>query len=71
MSKDAADRYEKKYEHYDMEILGWKYNMTNIQAAMLLNQLEKIENRLEKREALCMNYEKEFSGICIWSNFSG
>ena len=33
MSKEAADRYSKKYEHWDMEILGWKYNMDNIQAA--------------------------------------
>ena len=43
MSKGAADRYSKRYEHWDMEMLGWKYNMSNIQAALLLYQLENIE----------------------------
>lgn len=63
MSKDAADRYAKKYEHYDMEMLGWKYNMTNIQAAMMLHQLEKLEERRQRREELYRRYEEVFSGI--------
>jgi len=63
MSKNAIERYEKKYEHYDMEMLGWKYNMTNIQAAMMLHQLEKLERRLQKREKLCRRYEEAFSEL--------
>ena len=39
MSKNAADRYHGKYEHWDMVALGWKANLTNIQAAMLRPQL--------------------------------
>lgn len=63
MSKNAADRYAKKYEHYDMEMLGWKYNMTNIQAAMMLHQLTRLEERLALREELCLRYEEAFSEI--------
>lgn len=63
MSKSAAERYSKKYQHYDMEFLGWKYNMTNIQAAMLLNQLDKIEERLKKREKICQIYNNAFKNI--------
>jgi dTDP-4-amino-4,6-dideoxygalactose transaminase len=60
MSKGASERYTRKYEHWDMELLGWKYNMNNIQAAMLLNQLENIEFNLQKRESICKTYEAAF-----------
>lgn len=60
MSKGAADRYSKRYEHWDMEILGWKYNMDNIQAALLLYQLENIEKYWQRREEICRTYEKAF-----------
>jgi len=39
MSKTAADRHREGYQHWDMEIPGWKYNMSNIQAAFLLPQM--------------------------------
>ncbi len=58
MSKGASERYSKKYEHWDMEVLGWKYNMDNIQAALLLNQLENIEKYWHKREEICQMYEQ-------------
>jgi len=63
MSKGAADRYHKKYEHWDMELLGWKYNMFDIQAALLINQLEKIESRLQRREEICRRYEDAFADV--------
>jgi len=66
MSKGAAERYSKRYEHWDMEMLGWKCNMSNIQAALLLNQLENIEKRWQRREQICQMYEeafKEDSGV--------
>ncbi|MBN2384470.1 DegT/DnrJ/EryC1/StrS family aminotransferase [bacterium] len=51
ISKEAADRYSGPYQHWDMITLGWKYNMDNIQAALLLPQLPKIETRwLRRRE---------------------
>jgi dTDP-4-amino-4,6-dideoxygalactose transaminase len=61
MSKGAAERYSKKYEHWDMEILGWKYNMDNIQAALLLGQLDRIEQNWERRESICRMYEDAFA----------
>lgn len=62
MSKGAAERYSKRYEHWDMEMLGWKYNMSNIQAALLINQVENINGNWERREAICRMYEDAFSG---------
>jgi dTDP-4-amino-4,6-dideoxygalactose transaminase len=60
MSKSAADRYHGKYQHWDMIDLGFKFNMFDIQAAMLLPQFEKMEKNLRRREEICSYYEKEF-----------
>lgn len=62
MSKNAADRYSKKYEHYDMEFLGYKSNMTNIQASLLIHQLEKIDNFLQRKEEISQLYDKGLKG---------
>lgn len=67
MSAGAADRYSKKYEHWDMEVLGWKCNMSNIQAALLLNQLEDIEKHWQRREDICDMYENAFGGNALIS----
>ena len=42
---------------------GWKYNMDNIQAALLLPQLEKIDKTWEKRLSLYNRYCEEISNI--------
>lgn len=60
MSKGAADRYTKRFEHYDMFFLGYKCNMTNIQAALLLRQLENIEVFREKKEEISKLYDEGF-----------
>jgi len=60
MTKGAAERYSGRYEHWDMELLGWKYNMSNIQAAILLNQLDSVETFWQRRENICQEYEKAF-----------
>ncbi len=63
MSKSAADRYASAYKHWDMELLGYKCNMNDIQAAMLLPQLERIETILEQKEKICRKYEQAFAEI--------
>jgi len=63
IDKGAADRYTKRYRHWDMQVLGWKYNMDNIQAALLIGQLEKIEKLWKKRNDICCRYEDAFEKI--------
>jgi UDP-4-amino-4-deoxy-L-arabinose-oxoglutarate aminotransferase len=58
MTKTAADRAREGYQHWDMVMLGWKYNMDNIQAAMLLPQLDRLEATWEKRERLAQTYRR-------------
>lgn len=53
VTKSAWDRYGPGgYKHWDVVRLGWKYNMSDIQAALGLAQLEDMEAWLAKRELL-------------------
>lgn len=63
IDKSAIDRYTKRYQHYDMPVLGWKYNMDNIQAALLIGQLERIDELWKKRDYLWRLYEDELRDI--------
>ncbi len=62
MNKSAADRYSARFKHYDMEMLGYKCNMFDVQAAMLLPQLTMLNERLARREYICQRYEAGFRG---------
>lgn len=63
IDKSALDRYTKVYEHWDMPVLGWKYNMDNIHAALLIGQLKKIDELWQKRDKIWRTYEDELAGI--------
>lgn len=51
-SKDALAKSKLGSWEYDIEILGYKCNMTDIQAAIGLSQLERYPNLLKKGENL-------------------
>ncbi len=61
MNKEAASRYTSTYQHWDMLELGYKGNMFDIQAALLLPQTPHVDERLLRREAICRRYEAAFS----------
>lgn len=63
IDRGAADRYTKRYEHWDMPVLGWKYNMDNIQAALLIGQLGRVESLWKRREELWSFYEKTLKTV--------
>jgi len=65
INKDASTRYTKGFQHWDMDILGWKYNISDIQSALLLGQLTKIDKRRKKREKIALFYEKELNKLGI------
>ena len=63
MDKSAADRYTKKYQHWDMPVLGWKYNMDNIDAALLVGQIRRIDQLWERRNKIWNMYEERLRGL--------
>lgn len=63
MSKDAAQRYTGRYQHWDMELLGYKANLPDVLSAMLVKQLGRIDSQCAQREAICKRYEAAFSDV--------
>jgi dTDP-4-amino-4,6-dideoxygalactose transaminase len=63
IDSEASERYTKRYRHWDMPVFGWKYNMDNIQAALLIGQLERIEDLWKKRAALWKRYDEQLHGL--------
>lgn len=57
MTKTAYDRSREGYQHWDMVALGWKYNMDNIHAALLLPQLDRLDATWRKREEVARRYQ--------------
>ena len=64
MSKDGWKRYSKEGSwYYEVHEAGYKFNLSDINAALGLVQLDKIENLNQKRKALVDYYLKNLSKI--------
>ncbi|MBW2990877.1 DegT/DnrJ/EryC1/StrS aminotransferase family protein [Candidatus Woesearchaeota archaeon] len=64
LSQDAWKRYSAEGSwYYEIIMAGYKYNMTDIQAALGLCQLKKLERFNKRRERLAEMYNQEFSKI--------
>jgi UDP-4-amino-4-deoxy-L-arabinose-oxoglutarate aminotransferase len=63
MTATAADRMRDGYRHWDVVVLGWKYNMDNIHAALLLPQLAALDQRRRRRSGIVDRYVQAFAGI--------
>jgi len=51
------------YRHWDMTSLGYKCNMYDLSAALLLPQLARIEKTRKSRERLCKRYDNLLQGL--------
>jgi perosamine synthetase len=64
LSAAAWSRYDKGgWWEYDVTELGYKYNMTDIQAALALAQMGRAEAMRARREAIAARYEEALRGI--------
>ena len=64
MSADAWARFsDAGYKHYQVVEPGYKFNMTDMQAAMGLVQLEKIDAMLTRREELWKLYDERLADL--------
>ena len=62
-SKDALAKSAPGAWRYDVAAAGWKCNMTDIQAAIGLVELERYNREtLPRRKAICSRYEDAFRG---------
>jgi dTDP-4-amino-4,6-dideoxygalactose transaminase len=64
MSRDAWARYSARGSWYfEVTAPGFKYNMTDLQAALGLCQLKRLKDFIMRREVICGRYDEAFSDV--------
>jgi dTDP-4-amino-4,6-dideoxygalactose transaminase len=68
MSKDAWKRFsDQGYKHYQVIHAGYKYNMMDIQAAIGIEQLKRVDRYWEKRQRVWQQYNEAFKDLPCFS----
>jgi len=64
LSAAAWSRYDEGgWWEYDVTELGYKYNMTDIQAALALAQMRRADSMRARREAIAARYSEGLRGV--------
>ena len=64
INKDEALEFgELRRWYYEMQFLGYNYRITDIQCALAVSQMNKIDLFLEARKMMVKFYDKEFENI--------
>src|SRR6266581_2599395 len=66
MSKDAWKRFsDEGYKHYFVVETGFKYNMMDLQAALGIHQLRRVESNWRRREQIWNQYNEAFADLPV------
>jgi dTDP-4-amino-4,6-dideoxygalactose transaminase len=64
MSKDAWHRFgDQGYRHYQVVECGFKYNMMDLQAAIGIHQLARVDSNWQRRRALWQYYDEALADL--------
>jgi dTDP-4-amino-4,6-dideoxygalactose transaminase len=64
MGREAWKRFSREGSpRYDVEVPGFKYNMMDIQAALGLWQLPRLDGFIAERARLAARYDRAFAGV--------
>jgi dTDP-4-amino-4,6-dideoxygalactose transaminase len=64
MSKDAWKRFgDEGYKHYSVIECGFKYNMMDLQAAIGIHQLQRIDQYWKRRREIWQCYNEAFASL--------
>jgi dTDP-4-amino-4,6-dideoxygalactose transaminase len=66
MSRDAWRRFsDEGFRHYAVEALGFKFNMTDMQAAIGIHQLERLERSWDRRQYVWNTYMETLADLPV------
>lgn len=66
MSKDAWRRFgDEGYKHYAVVECGYKYNMMDLQAAIGIHQLARVEQNWLRRQQIWFQYQQAFENLPV------
>lgn len=64
MSKDAWRRFgDDGFKHYEVVEAGFKYNMMDLQAALGIHQLRRVEKNWLRRQEIWQRYQQAFADV--------
>jgi dTDP-4-amino-4,6-dideoxygalactose transaminase len=67
LSADAWKRFsDEGFKHYEVTEPGFKYNMTDLQAALGIHQLRRVEENLVHRRDIWMHYDDMFEDLPVF-----
>jgi dTDP-4-amino-4,6-dideoxygalactose transaminase len=68
MSKDAWKRFsDSGYKHYQVLYPGYKYNMMDIQAAIGIHQLPRVDEYWKRRQEIWNRYNETFEDLPVFT----
>ncbi len=67
IDRDAFDRYSSTNPAWFYKVVapGYKYNMTDMAAAIGIHQLRKLDRFQRRREEMAQRYDEAFAEICV------
>jgi dTDP-4-amino-4,6-dideoxygalactose transaminase len=66
MSQDAWKRFsDAGYKHYDVVEIGFKYNMMDLQAAIGIHQIKRVEKYWQRRLEIWKRYNQAFADLPV------
>jgi dTDP-4-amino-4,6-dideoxygalactose transaminase len=66
MSRDAWKRFsDSGYKHYQVVECGFKYNMMDVQAAIGIHQLQRVESCWQQRQRIWNTYNEAFRDLPV------
>src|SRR5258708_30137756 len=64
LSQDAWQRFsDSGYKHYEVVEVGFKYNMMDLQAAIGMHQIGRVEKYWQRRKQIWEQYDEAFAGL--------
>lgn len=68
MSKDAWKRFsDQGHKHYQVVYAGFKYNMMDLQAAIGMHQLPRVDKYWETRQEIRNCYDEAFKDLSVFT----
>lgn len=66
MSQDAWKRFsDDGYKHYEVVEVGFKYNMMDLQAAIGMHQIQRVDSYWKRRQHIWEQYDAAFASLPV------